>query len=145
MFTTSCHCGAIQLEIARKPRKMTACNCSICRRYGATWAYFQRKSVNVIRGGNALARYSWRDGRLRFCRCKNCGCVMHHERSAQRADGTDIRGVNMRNVDEPAIICNLPVRMLDGASSWKVLYETVMPEAFSSPKFWRLPGGDGHV
>jgi hypothetical protein len=37
MLYASCHCGAVLLEIARKPRQLTECNCSICRRYGGLW------------------------------------------------------------------------------------------------------------
>jgi hypothetical protein len=36
------------LEIDRKPRQLNECNCSICRRYGARWAYYRRKSVRVL-------------------------------------------------------------------------------------------------
>jgi hypothetical protein len=58
MLTISCHCGAIGLEFARRPRKLTQCNCSICRRYGAIWAYYRRKSVQVASRRIALAVYS---------------------------------------------------------------------------------------
>lgn len=47
MLTTSCHCGAVRLEIARSPRTLTQCNCSICRRYGAIWSYHRRNSVQL--------------------------------------------------------------------------------------------------
>jgi len=40
MHTGSCHCGAVQLEIPSAPDHLTNCNCSICWRYGALWAYF---------------------------------------------------------------------------------------------------------
>jgi len=123
----------VKIEIARTPRKLTACNCSICRRYGAIWAYFQRKSVDVICEDAALEAYTWRNKKLQFYRCTSCGCVTHHERTKKRADATDTRAVNMRNVDDPSIVCDLPIRVLDGASSWKVLDETAQPNLFRSP------------
>ena len=133
MFTASCHCGAVRLGIARKPRKLTACNCSICRRYGAIWAYFQRKSVDLVCENGVLEKYGWRNGTLEFYRCKKCGCVTHHERSKKRADAKDTRAVNMRNVDDPSIVCELPIRLLDGASSWDILDELSLPGLFQSP------------
>jgi len=36
----SCHCGAVVVNVARRPRQLTDCNCSICRRYGTLWAYY---------------------------------------------------------------------------------------------------------
>jgi hypothetical protein len=40
MLTGSCHCGAIKVKVASKPRQLTSCNCSICRRYGTLWGYY---------------------------------------------------------------------------------------------------------
>lgn len=133
MFTASCHCGAVKLEITRKPRKLTACNCSICRRYGAIRAYFQRKSVDVICRNGALEKYGWHNRTLEFYRCSSCDCVTHHERSKKRADATDTRAVNMRNVDDPSIVRELPIQLLDGAPSWDILDEVSQPNLFQSP------------
>lgn len=119
--------------MVRRPRKLTACNCSICRRYGAMWAYFQRKSVKVVCNPGELRKYIWGSGALEFYRCKSCGCVTHHERSNKRADATDIRAVNMRNIDDPAIISRVPIKLLDGAHSWQVLEESVQPNLLQSP------------
>lgn len=133
MPTASCHCGAISLEFARRPRKLTQCNCSICRRYGALWAYYRRKSVRVVCAGTALSVYAWGDKRLQFYHCKNCGSVTHHERAVKQPDGSDWLGVNVRNIDNPETVAALPIKMLDGASTWKVLGEHVQPDLFRSP------------
>ena len=133
MYTASCHCGAIVLEMQRKPRKLTQCNCSLCRRYGALWAYFQRKSLRVIGENKALEVYSWNDKRFNFFRCATCGCVTHYERTTRRADGSDMGAVNLRNIDEPAIIENVPIRLLDGALTWKVLNESLQTYLLQSP------------
>ena len=39
MLTATCHCGAVGVDVPRRPRRLTSCNCSICRRYGTLWAY----------------------------------------------------------------------------------------------------------
>jgi hypothetical protein len=59
MLSTSCHCGAVSLEIDRKPRSLTDCNCSICRRYGALWAYYTRKSVRVSCAPGSMSIHAW--------------------------------------------------------------------------------------
>ena len=41
--------------------------------------------------------------------------------------------VNLRNIDDPAITARLPIRLLDGASTWKVLDESVQPHLLRSP------------
>ena len=116
----SCHCGAVRLEIRRKPRTLTDCNCSICRRYGALWAYYSRNSVKIITAGrDALAGYSRGRKSLRFRRCATCGCVVYHEPTRPRGDATRL-GVNARLMD-PADIAGVRVRRLDGAKTWKYL------------------------
>jgi len=118
MLTASCHCGAIRLEVSRTPRTLTDCNCSICRRYGALWAYYKATSVRVFRAPKATSVYSWGDKTLEFYRCNVCGCVTHHERTRKRRDSRV--GVNARNF-EPGVIAQARIRRLDGASTWKYL------------------------
>jgi hypothetical protein len=114
----SCHCGATRVEVARKPRRLTDCNCSMCRRYGALWGYYQPSEVRKKYLRRDVDVYSWGDGRLRFIRCKICGCVVHYERTRGSPPGR--MGVNMRNAD-PAVIAKIRVRRLDGAKTWKFL------------------------
>ena len=118
MLTATCHCGAVRLEVPRKPRRLTSCNCSICRRYGTLWAYYKFQDVTVHAGPGALASYSWGDKGLKFVWCTTCGCVTHWEPVQVREDSR--MGVNARNL-EPVTIANVRVRRLDGASTWKFL------------------------
>lgn len=129
MITVSCHCGAVTLEMQRKPRKLTQCNCSICRRYGAVWAYFQRKSLCVRSGKGALDSYTWRNKRFEFFRCSTCGCVTHYQRVRRKEDGSDVSAINIRNIDDPTIIADVPVRLLDGAGNWRTIRETTFSRA----------------
>ena len=120
MLTASCHCGAVRLEIDRKPRQLTECNCSICRRYGARWAYYRRKSVRVLCcSPKALSAYSWGKNYLEFYHCQTCGCVVYHESTKKVGDETRI-AVNARMM-RPEDTASIRIRMLDGASTWKYL------------------------
>ena len=113
MLFASCHCGAVRLEVARRPRRLTECNCSICRRYGALWAYYSHRTARVVAGRNSLSIYRWRNGALEFYHCSECGCVTHHERSRKRPDSTV--AVNARMM-EPEEIASIEIRRFDGAS-----------------------------
>jgi len=118
MLTATCHCGAVRIDLPRKPRRLTNCNCSICRRYGTLWAYYKVRDVTLHAAAGAVASYAWGDGSLRFVRCATCGCVTHWE--PVRIDEDSRMGVNARNM-EPEIIAGVRVRRLDGASTWKFL------------------------
>ena len=118
VITASCHCGAVQVTVPRKPRRLTACNCSICRRIGALWAYYRVSDVAVTGHPGRTASYAWGEKRLRFVRCKRCGCVTHWEPLGSHA--RDRMGVNARNF-EPSVIESVRVRRLDGASTWRFL------------------------
>jgi hypothetical protein len=111
MITASCHCGLISLEIAAAPSEVTACNCSICRRYGVLWAYYPPRQVSVSSAGAATDTYMWDDRSIVFHRCPNCGCVSHW---APVDTARDRMGVNARLLP-PEILARARVRHLDGA------------------------------
>lgn len=117
MLTGSCHCGAVQIQVPRKPRRLTSCNCSICRRQAGLWGYFEPSQVKITARRGAIAHYVWGDKCLRLCRCATCGCVTHWQPTKP---GGNRMGVNFRNFD-PAIIETIRVRRFDGASTWKFL------------------------
>jgi hypothetical protein len=118
MLSGSCHCGAVRIEVPRRPRSLTDCNCSICRRYGTLWAYYKATAVRVIAKPGAAKEYAWGRKKLRFVRCATCGCVTHW-RPVRLIDGSQI-GVNAR-MFEPDVVAGIRVRRLDGASSWRYL------------------------
>ena len=113
MLSGKCHCGAVRLEVSRRPRQLTDCNCSICRRYGVLWAYYSRKTARVSAKRGTLAKYTWRNGTLEFYHCRHCGCVTHWERSRKRPDSTV--GVNAR-LFSPEDVASIRIRKFDGAS-----------------------------
>lgn len=117
MLAGSCHCGAVRSEVPRKPRRLTSCNCSICRRHGGLWGYYDRGTVRIIARRGAIDRYAWGEKCLWLCRCATCGCVTHWLPVARN---NRRMGVNFRNFD-PAVLASIRVRRLDGASSWKFL------------------------
>jgi hypothetical protein len=117
MPNLTCHCGAIRVTIAQPPTEVTDCNCSICRRYGALWAYYERSQVHFTPAAPATDIYAWGDNDLEFHRCRTCGCVTYW----LPTDKTKSRmGVNMRMAD-PSLLAAARIRRLDGADTWTYL------------------------
>jgi len=112
MIGTTCHCGAVSIAIARQPESLTQCDCSICRRYGALWAYYDRSEVQVSCAAGTTSAYAWGRETIRFVRCNECGCITHWEPIA--AERGSRVGVNARNFD-PQLLGPARLRRLDGA------------------------------
>ena len=118
MLTANCHCGQVQVQVPRKPRSLTNCNCSMCRRYGVLWAYYKDSEVRLIAEPGATVEYDWGQKTQRFIRCKTCGCVMQWQKYS--IGSKTWTGVNARNF-EPEALGNAKIRLLDGASTWKYI------------------------
>jgi hypothetical protein len=112
MIEASCHCGAVRFVVESSPSDVNSCNCSICRRYGALWAYYQLPLVRFASENGATDIYAWGDRDLEFHRCRVCGCVTHW----MSMDRTYTRmGVNARLMPSE-VLAAIPVRHSDGAS-----------------------------
>lgn len=115
MIQSTCHCGAVALEIETAPETVTDCNCSICRRYGTLWAYYRLDQVRI--GGGPTDTYAWDDHALDFHRCHTCGCVTHWAPVDVAANRI---GVNARLMP-PDVLAQARVRHLDGANTGQYL------------------------
>lgn len=117
-LAATCHCGAIRIYVRRISRTLTSCNCSICRRYGALWAYYAASSVTIEAPKGGLSKYSWNRKIRAYYRCKKCGCVTHYAYRKKRRNTTvAVNAVNF----EPSALVGVRIRHLDGAASWKFL------------------------
>ena len=47
MLEGSCHCGAVRLTLPSPPEVATDCNCSLCRRIGGPWVYYEFGTVRI--------------------------------------------------------------------------------------------------
>jgi hypothetical protein len=114
----TCHCGAARLTVPQAPLEVTECNCSICRRLGARWAYYDRVEVGLNRVGSTKP-YVWGDRMLAFHRCRNCGCVTHW----QSLNGAYARmAINARMIDSLDFE-KVRIRQFDGARTWAYVDE----------------------
>lgn len=111
MITALCHCTAVKFEIEQPPPWVLDCNCSLCRRYGALWAYYRNGGLALTSAPDATFAYLWGDKSIAFLHCKTCGCTTHLQ--AVAAPNKQIFGVNARLVIglDPAS----PLRQIDNA------------------------------
>jgi hypothetical protein len=116
----SCHCGAVKITLPFMPEKATRCNCSLCRRVGGVWAYYEFGTVLVEGHPEHTDEYIQGDRTLRTIRCKTCGVVTHWEPLPPKLGAS--HGVNLNNFD-PKLLELVPVRLFDGADTWKFLDE----------------------
>src|SRR5262245_56683569 len=72
MIQGSCHCGAVRWQFEGQPDGATACNCTMCRRYGVLWAYdYEDEGIKV----SGRAQPYVRGKAIEFHFCPVCGCV----------------------------------------------------------------------
>jgi hypothetical protein len=126
VIAASCHCGAVRVEIPYQPETVTNCNCSICRRLGALWAFYPIDEVRIEFPHNATETYVWGQGTRRFVRCRTCGCTTHvYPVSPKPASKVE---VNAR-LFEPAVLGDFRIRLFDGAHTWRYIGEVPIPPA----------------
>jgi hypothetical protein len=118
MIRASCHCGAVVMEADRRPRSVTDCNCSICGRLGALWAYYTRQRARIVGGADQAVAYLWGDKTIEFYHCRTCGSCTHYESVTKESDSRF--AINGRCF-APEDLAPLPVRHFDGAGTWKYL------------------------
>jgi hypothetical protein len=111
MIEGSCHCGAVKWKLNVMPESATACNCTVCRRYGVLWAYdFEGEGISV---SGVTTAYVRGDKEIGFHFCPACGCVAYWRSLAAREDGRRRIAVNLR-LTEPDPIAHLPIDHFEG-------------------------------
>src|SRR5689334_15083582 len=94
MIEGSCHCGAVHWRFEGIPKSATTCNCSICRRYGALWAYdYEGGRLNV---SGATQIYLWGRRWIEFHFCPQCACIAYWRAVRPGKDGRRSMGFNLR-------------------------------------------------
>jgi len=117
MLSASCHCGNISIIASHTPETVTSCNCSLCRRYGAIWAYFKTAEVNIAVKSEQPRAYIWGDEIINFMCCPICGCVTHYTGREKAPDRVAVN-TRMSPLDE---VADIPIRHFDGADTWEYL------------------------
>jgi hypothetical protein len=124
VLTGICHCGRTGWRFTGDPGNATACNCTICRRYGVLWIYdyVDRR----IRLDGPLASYRRADVAkpyLEYLFCPHCACVLAWRGLTQDEHGATRCAVNVR-LAEPEAVAALAIDHFDGLDSFEDLPST---------------------
>lgn len=114
MIHGACHCGAVRWQLDGSPEGATACNCTVCRRYGALWAYdHDGEGIHV----DGATRPYVRGKAIAFHFCPVCGCMAFWRALAVGQDGKRRIAVNLR-LAEPQDVSQVPIDHFDGLDTF---------------------------
>jgi hypothetical protein len=117
MIEGACHCGAVRWRFEGVPDGATACNCTVCRRYGVLWAYDYEGEGIKVSGPTQV--YSPGDS-IGFHFCGTCGGLAYWRGLQLRDDGRRRIAVNLR-MAEPGAVAKIPIDHFDGFDTFKDL------------------------
>jgi hypothetical protein len=121
MLIGSCHCGKAGWTLDGDPGSITACNCTLCRRYGALWAYdYEGERITVTGQTAAYRRTGEKRPSLEILFCPTCACVLSWRGLRLENDGRRRIAVNLR-LAPPDLVCDLPIDHFDGLITFEDL------------------------
>ncbi len=103
MLTFSCLCGQVRIRIPKRPDFINECNCLLCSKSGARWAYFHPSEVGIEGTTKGYSREDKENPAAEIHFCANCGSTTHFilTASAMSKFGNAAQmGVNARLADE---------------------------------------------
>ena len=97
MITLTCQCGQIRIQTAKQPDHINECNCTLCSKTGARWAYFHPSEVEVEGATRGYCRQDKDDPGAEIHFCPSCGSTTHFVLTASSIArfGNSMLGVNM--------------------------------------------------
>jgi hypothetical protein len=78
-YTGSCHCGAIAFTVEVDTAQALKCNCSICTKLGAVWAFAPKSKFALAKGADKQGDYLFN---------KKAAPLLHHMRYRKLCRGT---------------------------------------------------------
>ncbi|GAA4754114.1 GFA family protein [Sphingomonas daechungensis] len=120
MLKGACHCGSATWTLEGDPGSITACNCSLCSRYGALWAYdFEGERIGIKGATSAYRRPGKVEPALEILFCASCANVVAW-RGLRLEAGRRRMAVNIRLAPFEAV-ADLPVDHFDGFDTFEDL------------------------
>jgi len=121
MLKGTCHCGGTHWTLEGDPGRVTACNCTLCRRYGALWAYdFEGERIRISGPNTLYTRPDEADPSLEIRFCPTCGCALCWRGLHVKPDGRRRIAVNLR-LAPPETVADLPIEHFDGLVTFEGL------------------------
>jgi hypothetical protein len=115
MLNLSCLCGQVQLKTPNRPDFINECNCTLCSKSGAQWAYFHPSEVSAEGETSGYSREDKENPAAEIRFCATCGSTTHFTLTASAIAkfGNVQMGVNMRLADEKDL-AGIELRYPDG-------------------------------
>lgn len=124
MLSGTCHCGAASWHLQGDPGSVTACNCTLCRRYGALWAYdFENERIHLDGATATYRRADNPDPALEIVFCPVCANILAWRGRRADAQGRRRMAVNIR-LAPPEAVADLPIDQFDGLDRFEDLPST---------------------
>lgn len=112
-----CHCGAIRFKAdVPEPMRGGRCNCSICAAKGVVMVPIAQHALQVTRGAETMATYSFNTGVAKHHFCPRCGIHVYHQ---PRSDPS-IYAINAAALDDVCPYADFPdINVNDGVRHQK--------------------------
>ena len=117
MNAITCLCGQLTVQPGRPPDFVHECNCTLCRKTGARWAYYHPDEVKVSGKSEGYSRADKEEPAADIRFCATCGTTTHFvlTESAAARHGNTMMGVNMRLAAD-GDLAGVELRFPDGAA-----------------------------
>lgn len=117
MLKGTCHCGACGWTLEGDPGPATACNCTLCRRYGALWAYdYEDERIRVSGPTRSYRCVDIETPTLEILFCPTCAGVICWRGLELEDDGRRRVAINLR-LAPPEAVADLPIDHFEGLVS----------------------------
>ena len=121
MISGTCHCGATGWNFEGDPGSITACNCTLCVRYGALWAYdYEGERIRLTGPSAVYTRAERADPALEIHFCSRCACVLAWRGLRVEPDGRRRMAVNVRLAPAQAV-AHFPIDHFEGYETFEDL------------------------
>ena len=121
MLTGACHCGKVTWTFDGMPEGATACNCTVCRRYGVLWIYdWENQKIRMTGETAFYTRVDMETPEIEFHFCPTCACVIAWRGVKPGKRGAKRMAVNVR-LSEPETVAHLPIDHFEGLVTFEDL------------------------
>jgi hypothetical protein len=97
-YTGGCHCGEVRFEVTVDISSVVSCNCSLCQKRGALWAFVTPESFALRAGLEQLRDYQFGKRTIHHLFCPQCGVGAFSRGSTPK--GAEMVAINVRCLDD---------------------------------------------
>jgi hypothetical protein len=112
MIEGSCHCKTVTWSFSDPIDGVTACNCTLCSRYGALWVYGHVGHGITVSGTTSSYARGSKINNYHFC--THCGCVVYYASNSKDEQGRIRAALNLRTSNDPKQVAHFPIDHFDG-------------------------------